>query len=157
MAEYCFLRRFFSAQTTLGYAPFRFVRFFARARFHRASSFRTAAFGTVSALRKARSKFSNWFGPAQRALRSAIVSACVFIYSSIGNNRSVTALGILKVQISNLELLFAGEHSFVKRIEHPTLQAHRRSDVKTVPFSALIVFFFVRLSQTLQAVYNLSL
>src|ERR1039457_5497026 len=77
VAEYSFLRRFFSAQTTLGYAPFRFVRFFARARFHRASSFRTAAFGTVREARNARSKFSNWFGPAQRALRSEIVFACV--------------------------------------------------------------------------------
>jgi hypothetical protein len=75
VAEYSFLRRFFSAQTTLGYAPFRFVRFFARARFHRASSFKTASFGTVSERRKVRSKFSNWFGPSQRKARSEIVFA----------------------------------------------------------------------------------
>lgn len=53
------------------------ARFRARCFFSRASSFRTASFETVSECRNVRSKFSNWFGPSQRAAIAAIVSACV--------------------------------------------------------------------------------
>ncbi len=57
------------------------VRFLARARFRFASSFRIACFGTVSDLRNARSKVSNWFGPSHLSFKSAIVSAWDFTSS----------------------------------------------------------------------------